>query len=148
MKAVIQRVSRAQVEVSSQVTGRIGRGLVILLGARAGDDEKEIDYLADKCAQLRIFEDNRGKMNLSLLEVGGEALIISQFTLYGDTSKGRRPSFTSALEPERASSLYDRFVEAFRQKGVKTETGIFGAKMKVELVNDGPVTFIIASKGG
>ncbi len=148
MKAVIQRVSRAQVEVSSQVTGRIGRGLVILLGARAGDDEKEVDYLAGKCAQLRIFEDNQGKMNLSLLEVGGEALIISQFTLYGDTSKGRRPSFTSALEPERASSLYERFVEAFRQKGVKTETGIFGAKMKVELVNDGPVTFIIASKGG
>jgi D-tyrosyl-tRNA(Tyr) deacylase len=148
MKAVIQRVSRAQVEVSSQVTGRIGRGLVILLGARAGDDEKEVDHLADKCAQLRIFEDDQGKMNLSLLEVGGEALIISQFTLYGDSSKGRRPSFTSALEPEKASSLYDRFVEAFRQKGVKTETGIFGARMKVELVNDGPVTFIVTSKSG
>jgi len=148
MKAVIQRVSRAQVEVSSQVTGRIGRGLVILLGATIGDEQKEVDHLADKCAQLRIFEDDQGKMNLSLLEVGGEALIISQFTLYGDTSKGRRPSFTSALEPEKASSLYDRFVEAFRQKGVKTETGIFGAKMKVELVNDGPVTFIIASKSG
>jgi D-tyrosyl-tRNA(Tyr) deacylase len=148
MKAVIQRVSRAQVEVSSQVTARIGRGLVILLGATIGDEEKEVDYLADKCAQLRIFEDNQGKMNLSLLEVAGEALIISQFTLYGDSSKGRRPSFTSALEPERASRLYDRFVEAFRQKGVKTATGIFGAKMKVELVNDGPVTFIVTSKNG
>jgi D-tyrosyl-tRNA(Tyr) deacylase len=148
MKAVIQRVSRAQVEVNSQVTARIGRGLVILLGATIGDEEKEVDYLADKCAQLRIFEDNQGKMNLSLLEVAGEALIISQFTLYADSSKGRRPSFTSALEPERASRLYDRFVEAFRQKGVKTATGIFGSKMKVELVNDGPVTFIVTSKSG
>jgi len=148
MKAVIQRVSRAQVEISSEVAGSIGRGLVILLGAKAGDDEREVNYLADKCATLRIFEDDRGKMNLSLPEVGGEALIISQFTLYGDTSRGRRPSFTSALEPEVASSLYDRFVEAFRQKGIRTETGVFGAKMKVELVNDGPVTFIITSKSG
>jgi D-tyrosyl-tRNA(Tyr) deacylase len=148
MKAVIQRVTRAQVEVASQIVGEIGRGLVILLAAKTGDDQEEVSYLAGKCANLRIFEDDRGKMNLSLLEVGGEALVVSQFTLYGDTSKGRRPSFTSAMEPGEASELCDRFVEAFRRKGIKTETGRFGARMRVELINDGPVTFIITSRNG
>jgi D-tyrosyl-tRNA(Tyr) deacylase len=148
MKAVIQRVTRAQVEVASQITGEIGRGMVILLAAKTGDDEEQVNYLADKCANLRIFEDDQGKMNLSLLEVGGEALVVSQFTLYGDTSRGRRPSFTSAMEPGEASGLCDRFVEAFRRKGIKTETGRFGAKMRVELTNDGPVTFIVTSRNG
>lgn len=146
MIAVLQKVNEAKVEVEGKVVGQIGKGLVLLLGAKMGDTEKDVRYLADKCVNLRIFENEAGKMNLSVLEIQGEILVISQFTLYGDTSKGRRPSFTGALEPNEAEKLYLKFVDFIREKGLKTEKGIFGAKMLVKIYNWGPVTFILESK--
>lgn len=146
MIAVLQRVNEAKVEVEGKVVGQIGKGLVLLLGAKMGDTDEDVRYLADKCVNLRIFEDEEGKMNLSVLEIQGEILVISQFTLYGDTSKGRRPSFTGALEPNEAEKLYLKFVDFIREKGLKVEKGIFGAKMLVKIYNWGPVTFILESK--
>jgi len=149
MRAVIQRVSEARVEVDGEVVGSIGKGLVILVGVCHGDTSAEARYLAEKCANLRIFTDEDGKFNLSALDVGGEALAISQFTLYGDTRKGRRPSFIEAAPPEISEPLYDEFAWFLRGAGLRTETGVFGATMQVHLVNDGPVTIIAEkAKGG
>ena len=146
MRAVVQRVSRARVTVDGRTTGEIGAGLVVLLGVSAGDDEQAARYLADKIAELRIFEDEAGKMNRSLLETGGAVLAVSQFTLYGDCRKGRRPSFDRAARPDPARSLYDKFVGFLRQRGVHVEQGVFQAMMEVELVNDGPVTMLLDSE--
>lgn len=146
MKVVLQRVKEASVEVDQKVVGKITKGLVLLLGAKNRDTDKDCAYLADKLVNLRIFEDDQGKMNLSALDVKAEILVISQFTLYGDTSKGRRPSFTDALEPEEAERLYLRFVDFIKQKGLKVEKGVFGAKMLVKIHNWGPVTFILENR--
>ena len=143
MRAVIQRVRSASVSVDEEVVGRIGRGLVVLLGVGLNDTEREAAWLADKTANLRIFEDDEGKMNLSLLDVGGQALVVSQFTLYGDARKGRRPSFTDAAPPEKADDLYRRYVEFLEKAGIKVQTGRFRAKMLVSIENDGPVTLIL-----
>lgn len=140
MRALLQRVSRASVTVDSQVISRIGKGLVILLGVGHGDGEEQVYFLAEKIANLRIFEDEQGKTNLSILDVKGEAIVVSQFTLYADTRKGRRPSFIGAALPEVAEPLVERFVEKLRGHGVPTQTGKFGAHMQVEIHNDGPVT--------
>ena len=145
MRAVVQRVSRARVRVNGQTTGEIGPGLLTLLGVGQGDTSKEADYLLDKIIHLRIFEDPEGKMNLSLRDAGGELMVISQFTLYADCRKGRRPSFTDAGPPGEAQKLYDYFVTAARTRGVKVATGIFQAIMEVELVNSGPVTILLDS---
>ena len=145
MRAVVQRVSRAEVRVAGAVTGRIGRGLVVLLGVGRDDSEAEAAWMLDKIAGLRIFADDAGKMNLSLEDIGGGLLVVSQFTLYGDTRKGRRPSFIDAAPPELASALYDRFVEIAKARGLEVGTGVFQAMMDVDLVNDGPVTLIIES---
>jgi D-tyrosyl-tRNA(Tyr) deacylase len=147
VRVVLQRVKEGKVTVDGKVMGQIGKGLVLLVGAKTGDAEEDVKYLVDKCVNLRIFEDEEGKMNLSALDVKAEVLVISQFTLYGDTGKGRRPSFTNALEPEQAKRLYEKFVEQMRTKGLKAETGIFGAKMLVDIANWGPVTFILESRG-
>lgn len=146
MRVVLQRVREGSVKVEGRIVGQIGTGLVLLIGATIGDGEKEVVYLADKCANLRIFEDAEGKMNLSVMEIGGEILAISQFTLYGDTRKGRRPSLTDALEPVQAEKLYQKFIDYLKEKGLKVEQGIFGAKMLVRIFNDGPVTFVLDSK--
>lgn len=140
MRALIQRVSSAAVSVEGREIARIGRGVVVLLGVGQRDDEAQAQYLVDKIANLRIFEDAVGKMNLSLLDVGGAAIIVSQFTLYADTAKGRRPSFVDAAAPEIAEPLVARFAELLAAKGVSTQTGRFGAHMLVEINNDGPVT--------
>jgi D-aminoacyl-tRNA deacylase len=146
MRAVVQRVSRARVTVAGEVTGEIGRGLLVLVGAGTGDGEADVDYLVDKVANLRILADEAGKMNRSVLEVGGGVLAVSQFTLYGDARKGRRPGFTGAMEPAAAEALYQRFVAGLRAAGVaQVGTGVFGAMMDVELVNDGPVTILLDS---
>jgi D-tyrosyl-tRNA(Tyr) deacylase len=145
MKVVIQRVSRASVSVEGETVASIGRGLLLLLGAAEGDGEEEALRLAVKCAELRIFSDAEGKFNLSLLDVGGEALVVSQFTLLADTRRGRRPSFVGAAAPEAAEPLVEAFAAAMREAGVPTQTGRFGAKMTVELVNDGPVTIVLDS---
>jgi len=145
MRAVIQRVSHARVRVEGAVCGEIGSGLLVLLGVGEKDTSKEADYLLEKMVSLRIFEDGEGKMNLSLLEVGGELMVISQFTLYADCRKGRRPSFTDAAPPGEARKLYDYFVDAARTRGLKVATGIFQALMEVELVNLGPVTILLDS---
>lgn len=145
MKAVLQRVTEASVEVDGRVTGAIGQGLVALLGIRRTDSEKDAGYLAEKILNLRIFPDRDGKMNRSLLETGGGVLVVSQFTIYGDTRKGRRPSFDEAAPPHDAKRLYEYFVEVLRARGIHVETGIFQAMMKVRLVNDGPVTLICES---
>lgn len=145
MRAVIQRVSRAKVTVDSEITGEIGRGLLVLLGVSTSDTDSDADYLADKTVGLRIFEDLEGKMNLSVIDIGGAILAVSQFTLYGDARKGRRPSFDSAARPEQAKRLYDYFVERIRAAGLKCATGRFQAEMQVELVNDGPVTILLDS---
>jgi D-tyrosyl-tRNA(Tyr) deacylase len=146
MRAVIQRVTAADVQVDHEIVGRIGTGLLVLLGIARTDEEKHADYLADKVVNLRIFEDGEGKMNRSLLETGGELLVVSQFTLLGDCQKGRRPSFVEAAPPERAEQLYEYFVDQLRLKGINVSTGQFQAKMAVSLVNDGPVTLILESK--
>ncbi len=143
MRALIQRVSEASVTIDGRIAGEIGRGLVILLGITHGDTADDGKYLADKCVNLRIFEDENEKMNLSLLDVGGEALVISQFTLYGDSRKGRRPSFTDAARPEQAVPLYEDFIKNIKNAGVKVATGEFGAKMDVEIHNQGPVTLLV-----
>jgi D-aminoacyl-tRNA deacylase len=145
MRAVIQRVSHAQVTVDAEVTGAIGLGLLVLLGVSTADTESDADYLAEKIAGLRIFEDSEGKMNLSVADVHGAILAVSQFTLYGDARKGRRPSFDAAARPEQAKQLYEYFVEKIRAAGLPCETGRFQAEMKVELVNDGPVTIMLDS---
>ena len=146
MRAVIQRVTESSVAVEGRAIGSIGRGLLVLLGVGEGDSEKEADYLAEKIANLRIFEDQDGKMNLSLLEIGDEMLVVSQFTLLGNCRKGKRPSFVQAAAPEIANKLYEYFVEVSKQKGIRVQTGEFGAMMAVSLVNDGPVTLIVESK--
>jgi len=143
MRAVVQRVRKASVSVGGEVVGAIGPGLVVLLGVKTGDTEAEAKWLANKIANLRIFSDQEGKFNLSALDVGGEALVVSQFTLYGDARKGRRPSFIEAAPPEVAEPLVEKFVEFLRAKGLKVETGRFGAIMLVEIHNDGPVTIIL-----
>ncbi len=143
MRAVVQRVAEASVEVDGRIVGQIGPGLLILLGVRNGDRLDEVEYLAAKCAELRIFEDDEGRMNRSLREMGGAALVVSQFTLYGDCRKGRRPSFIEAARPEVAEPLYEAFVGCLDRAGVSTARGVFGAEMKVRLLNDGPVTVIV-----
>jgi D-aminoacyl-tRNA deacylase len=145
MRAVIQRVNRALVRVEGKIEGEISRGLLVLLGVGQGDSPREADYLLDKIINLRIFEDAEGKMNLSLLDVGGGLMVISQFTLYADCRKGRRPSFTDASPPEEACKLYDYFVAEAKNRGCKVATGIFQALMEVELVNFGPVTILLDS---
>jgi len=146
MRAVVQRVKEGSVSVNSDMIGRIGRGLVVLLGVAETDQPGDADFLADKIVNLRIFEDEKHKMNRSLLDAGGEMLVVSQFTLLGDCRKGRRPSFILAAGPEKANGLYERFVKQVRQKGVIVETGQFRAMMDVALINDGPVTLIVESK--
>ena len=145
MKAVIQRVGAATVEVDAKTVGQIGKGILVLLGVEKGDGEQDAAWLAEKIANLRIFEDDKGKMNLSVREIGGELLAVSQFTLAGNCAKGRRPSFDSAAPPEEANRLYEFFVGKLREQGLPVETGIFQAMMQVSLVNDGPVTFILES---
>ena len=145
MRVLIQRVSRAGVSVDGSIVSEIGSGLILLVGVGAGDGPEDAAALAEKCAHLRIFEDEAGKMNRSALEVKGEVLAISQFTLYGDTRKGRRPSFVEAAPPERARPLYEAFVECLRGLGLRVGTGVFGAHMQVEIHNDGPVTIMVES---
>lgn len=145
MRAVVQRVSQAQVTVNGEVTGKIGRGLLVLLGVAATDTEADADYLAEKIAGLRIFEDEAGKMNLAAGDIGGGVLVVSQFTLYGDVRRGKRPSFDAAARPETARGLYEHFVERIRAAGLPCETGRFQEMMQVELVNDGPVTILLDS---
>lgn len=140
MKVVLQRVEEGRVIIDGQIRAEIGKGLVILLGIGSGDNDDQASYLVEKIANLRIFEDEDGKMNRSVLDVEGEAIVVSQFTLYADTRKGRRPSFTDAAPPELASPLVERFAELLRAKGVPTQTGEFGAHMLVEISNNGPVT--------
>jgi len=146
VRAVVQRVSRAKVTVDDEVTGEIGRGLLVLLGVAESDIRADAEYLADKIIDLRIFEDADDRMNLSLADIAGEMLVVSQFTLYGDTRRGRRPSFIKAAPPERANELYEYFVERAKTRIDKVETGRFQAMMDVELVNDGPVTIILDSE--
>jgi D-tyrosyl-tRNA(Tyr) deacylase len=147
MRAVIQRVSCSQVEVEGQVVGAIDQGLCVLVAAGADDTDRDALALADKVANLRIFADQEGKMNLSVLDVAGQVLAISQFTLYGDARKGRRPAFTAAMEPAGAEKLYEGFVEALRATGIsRVECGVFRADMKVSLTNDGPITILLDSK--
>ncbi len=143
MRLVVQRVSRAEVRVQSAVVGSIGRGFLILAGFRQNEDDGNLEWLARKTAGLRLFEDAEGKMNLSLAEVGGSALVVSQFTLYADTRKGKRPSFVEAAPPEEAEPMYERFCSLLQAEGIAVQRGVFGARMEVELVNDGPVTIIL-----
>jgi D-tyrosyl-tRNA(Tyr) deacylase len=145
MRAVIQRVSRAQVSVDGEVCGRIENGLLVLLGVGKADTESDVDYLAEKIIGLRTFEDGNGKMNLSVIDTGGSILAVSQFTLYGDVRRGKRPSFDDAAPPEPARQLYEHFVTKVRAAGLVCETGRFQAMMQVELVNDGPVTILLDS---
>ena len=143
MRAVVQRVSEARVRVAGEVVGEVGQGLCVLLGVSREDGEDEAARLADKVAKLRIFENEDGRFDRSMLDVGGEALVVSQFTLIADTAKGNRPSFSAAAAPEAAEQLYEFFCAALREAGVRVETGSFGARMAVELVNDGPVTIVL-----
>ena len=146
MRAILQRVSSASVTVDGAVVGEIGAGLLVLLGVGQGDTEADAEYLADRVLGLRIFGDAAGKMNLSVVESGGGVLVVSQFTLYGDTRKGRRPSFDGAAAPDVARRLYELFVDVVRARGIRVETGVFQASMSVALVNEGPVTFVVESK--
>src|SRR5208337_1044563 len=146
MRAVVQRVSRASVKVDGELTGEIAQGLLVLLGVAQEDGEADVAYLADKVAGLRIFEDEAGKMNLSVGEVGGAVLAVSQFTLFGDVRRGKRPSFEAAARPEQAKALYESFVERIRALGLRCETGRFQEMMDVELVNSGPVTILLDSR--
>jgi D-tyrosyl-tRNA(Tyr) deacylase len=146
MRAVVQRVAQARVVIDQEVVGRTGPGLLVLLGVTHADTAEQARWLADKIVGLRIFNDAEGKMNLSVADVGGEILIVSQFTLHGDCRKGRRPSFVDAAPPEIAIPLYEEFIDAVKAQGIPTATGRFGAMMQVELINDGPVTLIVESK--
>ncbi len=146
MKALLQRVTSASVSIAGEVVGKIGRGLVVLIGVANGDTEKDAQYLAQKTASLRIFTDDQGKFNLSALDINGELLVVSQFTLLADTRKGRRPSFTKAAPPALAEELFERFITAARNTGLKVATGRFQQYMQVEIVNDGPVTILLDSK--
>ena len=145
MRAVIQRVKSASVTVEREVVSEIGKGLLVFLGVAEEDTPADVDYMASKIANLRIFEDNEGRMNLSVLDIGGEALVVSQFTLYGDCRKGRRPSFIHAARPEKADPLYQAFMDEISRLGVPVKAGIFQAMMDVELINDGPVTMMLDS---
>ena len=145
MRCVIQRVTQASVTVGEELVGKIGRGYMILIGVSSEDTDKDLRYMAEKVPNLRIFEDEAGKMNLSIKDVGGEILAVSQFTLYGDARGGRRPSFSTAARPEQANALYEQLVEAWRAQGIHVETGRFRAEMQVSLVNDGPVTMLMDS---
>ncbi len=146
MRCVVQRVSSASVMVNGQTVGQIEKGLMVLVGVAQGDGEKDMLYMADKVPNLRIFEDEQGKMNLSLLDAGGSILAVSQFTLLGDARGGRRPSFIEAARPEAANSMYEELVRRWRETGLKVETGVFQAEMAVSLVNDGPVTILLDSR--
>ncbi len=146
MRAVVQRVARASVKVGNETVGEIGPGLLVLLGVAHDDTEADASYLADKIAGLRIFEDSGGKMNLAALDIGGAVLAVSQFTLFGDVRRGKRPSFDDAARPEQAVRLYELFVDKIRGAGLRCETGKFQEMMKVELINDGPVTILLDSK--
>ncbi len=146
MRGVIQRVSNASVTVDGSVVGEIKRGIMVLIGISSSDDEKVMDYMLDKIVNLRIFEDENDKMNLSLKDIDGELLIVPNFTLYGDARKGRRPSYINACPPSEAEKIFDRFVEKAKELPLKVETGIFQAEMKVELLNDGPITILLDSE--
>ena len=146
MRAVVQRVAEANVKVKGNVVGEISKGLLVFLGVGEDDSEKDLEYMVDKVHGLRIFEDENNKMNLSVMDIGGELLVVSQFTLYGDVRKGKRPSFTSSAYPELAEEIYEQFIEKCREKGIRTEKGVFGAHMEVSILNDGPVTILIDSK--
>lgn len=146
MRAVIQRVEQASVSVEGEIRGQIGAGFLVLIGVEEGDGDADFKYIADKAPNLRVFEDEQGKMNRSLLDVGGEVLAVSQFTLLGDARGGRRPSFITAARPETADPMYERLVADWRARGIRVETGVFGAHMKVSLVNDGPVTILLDSR--
>jgi D-tyrosyl-tRNA(Tyr) deacylase len=146
MKAVLQRVSKARVDVAGETVGRIGRGILVLLGVEKGDTERDAEWLVEKILNLRIFEDDAGKMNLALGDIGGALLVVSQFTLAGNCAKGRRPSFDGAAPPAEANRLYEHFVAKVREMDVPVETGVFQAMMDVTLTNDGPVTFILESR--
>lgn len=146
MRAVIQRVEKASVSVEGEIKGQIGAGFLVLIGVEEGDGDADFKYIADKVPNLRVFEDEQGKMNRSLLDVGGEVLAVSQFTLLGDARGGRRPSFIAAARPETADPMYERLVAEWRARGIRVETGVFGAHMKVSLVNDGPVTILLDSR--
>ena len=148
MRAVIQRVKESSVKIDDRIISQISQGLLVLLGVAQGDRQLDADYLADKIVNLRIFEDENGKMNRSLLETGTQMLLVSQFTLLGDCRRGRRPSFGAAAEPAEATALYEYFIEAVMSLGISVETGRFGAMMEVAMVNDGPVTLILESQGG
>ena len=146
MRAVIQRVERASVSVEGEIRGQIGAGFLVLIGVEEGDGDADFRYIAEKVPNLRVFEDEQGKMNRSRLDVGGELLAVSQFTLLGDARGGRRPSFITAARPETADPMYERLVADWRARGIRVETGVFGAHMKVSLVNDGPVTILLDSR--
>ncbi len=147
MRAVVQRVKRAEVRVEGSITGKIEKGILVLLGVGEDDENKDLEYIADKIINLRIFEDNDDKMNLSVLDVGGKVLVVSQFTLYGDCRKGNRPSYSKAARPPKAQDYYDRFIEYLSNKySIKVESGVFQASMEVDFINDGPVTLMIDSK--
>lgn len=146
MKAVIQRVTRASVEVDGQPIGTIGAGMLVLLGVAREDSELDVRYMIEKISALRVFSDQAGKMNLSVAEIGGALLVVSQFTLLGDTGKGRRPGFDKAAPPDQAQALYARVIDGLKGRGLRTETGVFGAHMNVSLENDGPVTLILDSR--
>lgn len=143
MKFIVQKVEKAKVEVDGKVVGKINKGFMVLIGVKENDTKKEADYLVNKLINLRIFEDEQEKMNLSLKDVNGELLLVSQFTLYGDTKNGNRPSFIEAARPEEANKMYEYIIEKCKEKIVKVETGVFGAKVKVSLINDGPTTIIM-----
>ena len=146
MRAVVQRVIEADVTVEERITGSIGKGLMVLLGVEDGDDEADAIYMADKITGLRIFEDEQGKMNLSIKDVGGKILAVSQFTLLGDVRKGNRPSFTKAARPDEANKLYRRFISLVNERNIETQEGVFQAEMMVKIYNDGPVTILLDSK--
>ena len=148
MKAVIQRVAHASVSVEGRVTGQIDAGALVLLGVSKEDEDRDALYMVEKIQALRMFSDPQGKMNLSVMDIGGGILVVSQFTLLGDTRKGRRPGFDQAADPDRARALYEQVVEGLRGRGLLTQVGVFGAYMQVRLENDGPVTFILDSRGG
>ncbi len=146
MRAVVQRVKSASVKVDEKIIGQIEHGILLLLGVEESDNDKDLEYMSDKVPNLRIFEDENGKMNKSLFDVAGSILVISQFTLLGDARKGRRPSFIAAARPEKAIPMYEKYINAMKEKNIRTQSGVFGADMKVELINDGPVTILLDSK--